>query len=313
MFNKLKFWISENKSLARLERTYAVTSNPNFSLTKSLLVKIRVLVEFMVRSILETSPLASWKSEIKNLRKDHFPPVCLVLANGPSVSKLDTTEIVKLQQSEKLHVIAVNNYLQSDLFQSLTPNFLCLSDPAHLPRPTENSSFWKQIIDHPEINLILPKHWYQLIIEQKVPNNCYYFDDRSLELFSKNTKPTRPRGYMSLTALKALAFADWLPYAKVVILGFDNSMFQTLKVDENNNLLQGSNHAKGAANVNVSYMTSFYPNGVSDYFFDLSQIFQSFKLFSKSFKITNIDKNSITDAFPKEEIYVIATPGKHLE
>ena len=300
MLEKVRNWIYSNDKLALLERKFAVTTNPNFSISKVLLTKLRVLSEFIFRSLFESKPPTNWRKDLYEFRERKFPSKCLVLANGPSLALLRPKEIIDLQNRRKIDIFAVYNFLLSPMAKKITPDFLCLSDPAHIPNSTDESlHFWDAIRQRSETVLILPKHWHQFVVDNKIKNKCLFFDDRSLELWSKSTSPTKPRGYMSLTALKGLAFATWLPYKQIFILGFDNSMYQTLNVDDQNRLWQGSNHAEGTANIDNTDMSKFYPNGVSDYFFDLSQIFINFKLFSKSKKVFNLDSVSVTDSFPK--------------
>lgn len=128
-----------------------------------------------------------------------------------------------------------------------------------------------------------------------------FYNDLSLEGWTKNINPTRARAYSSLTAYKALALATYFDYQDILILGFDNSMYQTLEVDEKNNLIQGSNHADGASSKAVTLLNSEYRNGISDYFYDVSKGFRDLNVFFPKVKIQNLDSASKIDAFRKIE------------
>ena len=132
----------------------------------------------------------------------------------------------------------------------------------------------------------------------------FYFDDRELSAWTKNTHPTKPRGYVGLTLYKALAFAIFLGYEKIYILGMDNTQFMAHMSDLNNSILLRSNHAysshleKDKASVQMDFSEKTL-DGMASFFTTYSHIFADLRKFKGP--IYNLDQLSLTTAFPKLE------------
>jgi hypothetical protein len=159
---------------------------------------------------------------------------------------------------------------------------------------------WKRIRANPPGKLVVPVSWFKIMTsESEIASQILYFDDSGLEGWSKNISPLRPRGYLALTAYKALAFASFLGFNRIYIIGIDNSMFRSIAVDEQNRLMQYPNHffEQGAVTTDVSAM---YLNGMSDYFRDMSLCFSSLSKYFSHLPIFNLDEDSLVDCFPKE-------------
>jgi hypothetical protein len=137
--------------------------------------------------------------------------------------------------------------------------------------------------------------------ETEMASRTLYFDDSGLEGWTKNISPLRPRGYLALTAYKALAFASFLGFNRIYIIGIDNTMFRSIAVDDKNRLIQYPNHffSQGAVTTDISGM---YPNGMSDYFRDMSLCFSSLTKYFSHLPVVNLDEDSLVDCFPKESV-----------
>jgi len=145
-----------------------------------------------------------------------------------------------------------------------------------------------------------PFSWFHIIqADSELSTRALYFDDSGLEGWTKNISPLRPRGYIPLTAYKALAFANYLGFQRINIIGIDNSMFRTVAVDTENRLIQYPNHffEKGAVTTDISY---FYPTGINDYFRDMSLCFGSLASYFVGLPIVNLDGESLVDCFSKD-------------
>jgi hypothetical protein len=86
-----------------------------------------------------------------------------------------------------------------------------LSDSAYFAGlPNEINSKLKPVLDFAQsrnATLILP-HWAKALEFSRItPLEIFYFDDRELSAWSKNTTPVKPRGYLGLTLYKGLGFA----------------------------------------------------------------------------------------------------------
>lgn len=298
MITRLQKWVESSPAILRFERRTASSNNPSLSLFWVALIKIRVLVEFAVRSVTEDKGPRGWKGQIDELQRSPHPKQAIVLANGPSLKKLTPPVVNALLKTPRPHIFALNNYLFTELSKEFPPDYLVLSDPLEIPG-NHSAIFWSKVESQPEVKLVVPASWARMVHELKLKNPIYFFDDRSLESWTKRISPKRPRPYFSLTSLKALAFASFLPYSSIGILGFDHSMHETLTVNKANRLIQGSNHAPGAESASGTDITGNYPFGTSDYFYALARVLRLYYLFAGKSNIYNLDEFSLTDAFPK--------------
>jgi hypothetical protein len=301
-FKKLPDWI------IRLERNTSVVTNPGLSLVHLSFVKIRILTEYVYKRVLHRSTRR--KSSIHMIRIDwrRKSDIALVLGNGPATAHIDFKKVEEWQQKSRLDVYVVNQFVSSEIFRNgFEPNFLVLSDPIH--RPTQDrdiTQIWNDIDTASErMQIVVPQNWFNDIVryQSNLLSRCHFFDDVSLEGFSRNIHPSKARGYLQFTAFKALAVACSKGYDEIGICGIDNSMFKGLSVDANNRILQGSNHLKGTEDAD-SDVTPFYPNGVADYFHLVSLQFLTLKRCFSSYPIKNLDPNSLVDSFDKGNLSI---------
>jgi hypothetical protein len=115
--------------------------------------------------------------------------------------------------------------------------------------------------------------------------------------------PNWPRGYISLTAYKALAIACYISRKKIGVIGFDNTEYQSISCNLQNRLILKPGSARHffpqvSSEVDI---TSHYSSGMSDFFYVASMHFASLKNFPTD-RIRNLDINSLTDAFEKDTI-----------
>lgn len=288
------------EKLKHFERWSAPNSFPS-GVVQLVISRLRVLGEFLLRTLVGQGP-RRWQRKIaKRLAGSKRGKVALVLGNGPSLDLLDIKRVLELQNQGVLDIFVVNLFCLTSAAKKISPDFYFLSDPGH--KRTQHMtdpvrSLWGYISNQPSISLCLPAHWKNPIASI---DECLPMDDRSLEGWSRNTAPYRPRGYPSLTAFKALAWAVHLGYDQIFILGWDNNLFQALSVDDKNSLFQGSHHAGRSGKMSHRNIDAHHPGGVADYFFDLA--YSSYllrKLFSSN-NIVNLDPRSFTDAFSKQD------------
>ena len=296
-FEKLPDWI------IRLERNTSVVTNPGLSLVHLSLVKIRVLTEYVFKRVVNWSTRRKSSIHMLKIEWKRKSNIALVLGNGPATADIDFSKVAEWQRKGDLDVYAVNQFVNSEIFlNGFEPTFLVLSDPLH--RPTQDrvkSGIWNHIdTASNHMQIVVPQHWFNEIVkyQSNLLSRCHFFDDVSLEGFSRNIHPSKARGYLQFTAFKALAVACSKGYEEIGICGIDNSMFKGLLVDSNNRIIQRSNHLKGTEDGD-SDVTSFYPNGVADYFHLVSLQFLTLKRCFSSYPIKNLDPNSLVDSFDK--------------
>jgi hypothetical protein len=284
--------------LSMLERMTSPQFSPRYSVTSLLLIKIRILAEFIVKFFLDLRLDRKLLRRTKQLMGSEPFRDALLVANGPSALNLSFQTVRRQQESGELSLIFVNDFVDYSNMYSLIPNYLVLSDPLHKPNSNmgNNSKLWKLIFEHRQITLIIPTDWHR-DIPIGLPNQIIYFNDKSLQGWSNNISPTRPRGYISMTSYKALAMAIHLGFSKIFLIGLDNTMYLGIEVDEQNHLTEFRNHHTSNEEIPSVY-TKKYPRGVGDYFYDTSNLFLDLRLFSKP-HIYNLNQKGLVDVFTK--------------
>jgi len=231
------------------------------------------------------------------LRDSKATSQALVLGNGPSLAKLNA----KMVNEENPDIWVVNDFYKVKQADDLNVTHYVLSDGAYFAGlPSEISAKLKPVLDYAEsknATLILP-HWAKELQVSRISSlKIFYFDDRGLSAWSKNTTPVKPRGYLGLTLYKALGFALYLGYERVFILGMDNSEFLNYGSDEANRLLHYNNHAYQNSGIAFD-MSNLYLDGMASAFSSLSHNFGDLLKFKGP--IVNLDGQSLTTRFPKE-------------
>ena len=283
---------SVKSALLRLEARSRLTTNPQYSVTLLWLQKFRVLLIYVARSILEWNALrrahrCSRKAKDRYANKD-----ALIIASGPSVNRL--------------HVFALNWFSFSDLAQKIVPDFFCLSDPITKPgsqsvfKGKRSEEIWHYLGSQPTTKLILPHNWtkYTKSIKNKVE---IWIDDRELVGWSRSISVLKPRGYASVTAHKTIASAVFMGYRNIYLIGLDNSLFKFVEVDEENQIIETPAHSYDDVNSVDIRRQQLYPKGMQSLLYNYSLVFVDLKRSFKVSNIFNIDKSSLTDAFPKIE------------
>ena len=300
---------SSCKWVGKLERLFSTQSYPGLSTSHTVIVKLRVLLEFAIRTAsmgLAERRILRREKYSKNTKAGHS---ALVLANGPSLRNLNLEALSALQEGNEVEVFGVNFFPLGDVGSKVNLDFLTLSDPETRPshQSDSNKKLWNYVRGRHRLNLICPASWSAELKTLELPNKLFFFDDRSLEGWSKNISPLRPRGYITLTALKSLAFAVHLGYGSIYLLGLDNDMFRGVTVDDRNRVIEKSWHSSGAYGGRAEGKVLELERGMADYFYAVAKSFNDLRLFSKVPTITNLDPNSLVDAFPKigEEGYEI--------
>ena len=263
--------------------------------------------EFFARHVFELDYLIKYiypnrikLRETKKLKNAKKGKECFVFANGPSISLLDIKKIAEYQKYG-FDVICVNSYIVSAIAKTVTPNFYVLSDPLSFGVKDERDisedtmNTLKKIVDilrELKIPVFIPAEFTNL----NLFDNYYIFND-SENRFNGNIDPTKPRGYLSMTAYKALAIACYLGYDSIYICGFDNDYFKTFSVDENNDIYFSDRHFYDGGNKTKS--TSNVGRGLGNLLWEQHLLFKHLELFTKH-PIINLNPNSLVDAFPKK-------------
>ena len=280
---------------------FSVHHSINFSVMRLLKLKFMVLVLFGINKMLTERNSRDALLGTRKITAAFKGKTAVVVANGPSSASVNWPVVNRERQNGNCSLFLINHSLNDAEVLSRGAEFLVLSDPSSHPRSTDprTTNLWANISKLPNLRLITPVSWHDSELNPSCKiGHCLHFSDLSLESVSESTCPLKPRGYPSLTAYKALAFAKHLGFETILIAGFDNSMFRTLQIDSANALIQSSNHFTEGYSPTID-VSKLYPNGIADYFAELSEMFLSLKRSFKGTKIYNLGLRSEVDAFPK--------------
>ena len=157
---------------------------------------------------------------------------------------------------------------------------------------------WNYLDSRLAIKLLLPHNW---IKHSQVINNevKIWIDDRELVGWSRSSSVQKPRGYASVTAHKTIASAIFMGYRTIYLIGLDNSLFKFVEVDKDNQIIEMPAHVYDNVNSVEIRRQHMYPKGMQSLLYNYSIVFVDLKRCFQSTNIFNIDKSSMTDAFPK--------------
>ncbi len=286
--------------LERIERKTAITTHPQDSISLAIIRRLRVLAFCVYRELSTLSFRRTATKHLRNSKNSKGLREALVLGNGPSIKAIDWEKLAL--ENLNLDVFVVNWFVLSA--NTFIPDYVVLSDPAMHPASKSderNSLLWKRLEELQSAILVVPLSWFRVLRhDSRFNQRIIYFVDSSLEGWWKGISPLLPRGYASLTAYKALAVANYLGYRRISILGIDNTMFYGLHVSPSNQILLKDHHFYSSDIDND--LSKFFPNGVADYFYDLSLCFMYLKsCFSKLNHVVNLDERSLVDTFTKSK------------
>jgi hypothetical protein len=226
----------------------------------------------------------------------------LVLGNGPSLDKLNC-ELVERYIDD---VFVTNGFYKLHVAEQLSPNFYGLSDPAHISPNNDQTERELDLmygyIKKVQAKLILPHRLFGQSSYREIES--FFFDDRELAFFNRNTSPLKPRGYGSTTVYKVLAFANFLNYDKIYILGIDNTLFSNYRGRPDNKVsdvdqVTAKRMLEGRSEFLEEY-ESVFMSGMAGRMQSYAHLFGDLSLFSRA-KVYNLDKNSLVDVFSKIE------------
>ena len=250
----------------------------------------------MVTFLLDRSDAKFFRSATRALRNSKKDSQALVLGNGPSLSRLDA----KAVERDNPDIWVVNDFYKVKQAEDLTVTHYAISDRVYFSdSPGVVNARLKPILEYVKRKnaiLVLP-HWASTL-DLPIPSSIqtYFFDDRELSAWSSNTSPIRPRGYIGLTLYKTLAFALYLGYDKVFLLGMDNTEFLNYGSDKSNRILLSSNHAYENFS-NAADLSDHFADGMASVFTSLAHTFGDLLKFKGP--VFNLDEYSLTTRFPK--------------
>ena len=245
------------------------------------------------RYLRDTRPTKGILSATKVIKSSKNGRRALVLGNGPSLSKLNSQAV----NTSKPDVWVVNSFFNAKCADEISVAYYVISDRTHFASEAHYSKMVNFITKQEDITLVLP-HWApkEFPGHQLFQFKHLFFDDRQKAAWSRNTSPIKPRGYLSLTLYKALAFANFLGYEEILVLGMDNTEFVGYGSNVNNEFIFNGNHAFVDPKSRRNFSPDFL-DGPAGAFIDVAHSLADLYRFNGSIK--NLDPESLTTAFPK--------------
>ena len=258
------------------------------------------------------SPRRNSLASLSQMKNSRVGRTALVLGSGPSLNKLNADVLHEWVDD----VLVVNGFDQLAISEKIKPTFWGLSDPAHFVDSEDKLTFRHKelfnFISKSEATLVLP-HWannYSVFDRYKK----LYFDDRELTFFNRSINPLKPRGYGSTTVYKILAFAAFLNYDRIYILGIDNTGFCNYRGSLDNRIIDlGLETASKKASSESDFLQAYeavFSSGLAGRMQSYAHLFGDLFLFPKD-KIINLDSSSLIDAFEKLEDHPLINPNFH--
>lgn len=279
-----------------------IQENPGLSLTRQVSKRVQVLRTYCRDRISASSYLSASLKNTRSLAGSATGRQVLVIANGPSTSTLDPRNVRDAMKGG-MDCFAMNDFILTDLSTEITPTYYVLSDPLDSPdSPNERARrIWNRLDEHSTTTLVVPHRWWK-VLRARTPTPLF-FNDCGLQGWTRNISPMRAMAYMPMTSFKALAFALFLGYEEIFVIGFDNSNFKFLNVNPMNEIYySGKTHFYSGVDSTLDTSASFvidYRQGMADCLFDFSMCFYDLGHYFSYPSISNLDPCSLTDVFVK--------------
>ena len=298
-YEKTRDELASTPTVSRFERWSSPHTHPGGSIWRMGVVKLRVLALFIIRRLSQGRGRRETLKGMKGLAGSAVSKTVLVVGSGPSAETLNGTEVATRQQAGTLVVIATNHFLASTLAKTVTPDYLVWSDDGfHPKRHTANIERWELVRTRPGVTLVMPWTWKKDVAATGITNKVMFFDDDSLETWSKNISPLKPRGYQGTTGAKALALATHLGSTDIQIIGIDLSYIKNFSVNPDNTITRHPTHVAGTDSGRQD-LTGYTLIGLADLLYSTGNHFRAFHTHFAGKNITNLDPHSLVDAFPK--------------
>ena len=279
------------------ERWSSPHTHPGGSVMRLATQKLRVLTMFAIRRIASGQGRVAALGPLTQLAGSASGKEVLVIASGPSAENLNATAVAKAQKAGTLIVVATNYFLSSPLANTISPDYLLWSDSVFHPRNRDKNPSWAALAKHPATKVVSPWTW-----KHRVPgefaSRMVCFDDDTLETWSRNISPLRPRGYQGTTGAKALALGIHLGPSTTYVIGLDLSYFRHFSVDADNRVWRHPAHVAGTDSGNQD-LTHNTVSGIADSLYSTANQFYYLRALFSGYPVVNLDPSSLVDAFPK--------------
>jgi hypothetical protein len=229
-----------------------------------------------------------------DLRNSAIKKKALIIGNGPSQEYLNANELDMFTRLGG-ETYCVNYWNCNKKLSSHIPTWMVFSDTVPFSKKSNNSvNLIKYLRKNSSIKIIVSTFLLKSLKKLALKNKIYCFVDVELSVW-KNINPLLPRGYLSMTLNKALAWANYLNYNSIGVIGMDNTYAKDLYIDEDNSICLLERHA-GSKDYLIDISSEF--SNAAAYIDEITRLFYHLEYFPQK-KIFNLDPYSLTDRFKK--------------
>ena len=240
--------------------------------------------------------------EIKKLKNSKSNKSLFLFGNGKSLNMIDFKKI-NLYQKNNFDVMATNNFLFSNIYKIVIPNYYVFTDERIIfPKKKYFSNKKKFASKYQEV-LIAQNRLEKLnctifiphIYKKRIFKNKTILFNGYINKYSKNfIDVSKARNCFYLTGISALSIACYLGYKKIYICGIDNDQWKNINVNKNNEGTFISSYFYDKKKSKI-----YFKENIHEFLETWVQIFRSFYKF-KNLNIINLDPNSTFNFFKKK-------------
>jgi hypothetical protein len=303
-------YLSENIRIHSLRRENIAYSGNSKEIECTSIRKILIqkLSNLFIGSLRYCRDLAKHRTHYFSLLRLRKSKNCsaIVIGNGPSQGYL-TKKCLQNFRDDGGSIYSVNYWNKNQSLASIAPDYLVISDPGTLANPAEMSLSRERYLDNEALLSYLHKNPYiavfcpfarvDYIISLIGEKRVFGFCDVEIRWISSNINPLFPRGYLSMTLLKALSLSIFLGHKKIFVIGMDNTYPRNLYCDSENHIINHEIHA-GVPDY-ISDFSSMFPT-IASYMQEMLFLFGDITRCFSNKPVINLDPYSLTDAFKKD-------------
>lgn len=248
-------------------------------------------------------------------------PTCIVLGNGPSLTKEIENSKSTFESTPKL---AVNLFVKSDYFNQLKPEYYIINAPEHwfenvneegrkatmeLYELLNKKTTWDMILMIP-YQAKKRSEWKQMIAANTFIK-VYYYNKTPIEgfggfcnfLFKARLGMPRPHNVV----IPALIHAINLQFKEIYLAGVDHSWLTSIRVEQDNTVTMEHVHVYGGAKRSPIFAYIDEKRHLHDMLMKFVHTFRSYFYIkdyaeSRGARIYNITEGSFIDAFEKRKL-----------
>ena len=201
------------------------------SINKLIIYHIKHIIKAMIQYPIELYKIGLDIKKIWTLKKKFVNQRALIIGNGPSQGYLNKDELDLFKEKGGV-TICINFWNVNKNLSSHIPTWIVLSDPNIFKLRSTLASY---LFKNKSIKILVPVRFRNELVKLKIKNEIFFFIDTELPAW-KNINPILPRGYLSMTLYKALAWAVYLGFSEIGLIGMDNTYPRDIYVNKFNQL-----------------------------------------------------------------------------